>query len=295
MNHEPTENNTRVTFGPASPWDDLREAPTALSKPEQTMESSLLESCPTVEPAVQPVESPSWTGGAVDPSSHESLSSSSGGLPSLVVPYDARFTPPPPSDELPPLTVDTTHFTPVAAEDSELPPLIPRDEQPVGTELSPGQVELGHDQGESVEGKLHQVKELLGRRLRAVEFVREQLKGVLSALNDDDSDKLKWHIDKIRGNASQLKAIATTGSDILSVALSSVVGSQVGEPLSESQEKYNHLLESLDSLSARAQTDSIDLGNYHWRVGFNQKVTEVNGLIKGIRAVDQELIPHFNS
>lgn len=245
-------NGTQVKFMPDSPWDSLCEAPTG-----------------------SPESSPS-----------------SDGLPSLVVPHDARFTSSLSSDGLPSLAVP---HSPATQGSGELPSLIPRDDQLVGTELSPEQAEPSHDQEEPVEGKLRQMKELLEQRLCTVDFVEEQLKGALSALDEDNGDKLERHMDMIRDNASQLKAIATTGSDLLSVAPSSVVGSQVAELFSESQEKYNHLLEGLRILSTRVQTDSIDLGNDHWRVGFRQQVTEVNGLIKRIRAVDQELIRHVTS
>lgn len=236
-------NGTQVRFRPASPWDDLREVPTALSEPD--------------------------------------------GLPSLIVPYDARFTPSS-SGELPSLAAPY----PSAAEKNgdELPSLIPRDKQLVGTEVSPKQAEPSHDQGELMDEMSRRVKELLERRSRAIGFVGEQVEGMLSALHKNDGGKLKRHLDSIERETSNLTSIANTGSELLSTTPVRLVNNETRELLEQSQEIYKRLLEGLENLSTRTPADSMDLSAYNSQVEFRWNITGVEELIGGIRAVDKELI-----
>ncbi len=240
-------NGTRVRFSSASPWDDLREAPTALSEPD--------------------------------------------GLPSLIVPYDDRFTPSS-SGELPPLAAPS--YPPVTRESSELPSLISRDEQSVGTEVSPKQAEPSHDQGELMDEMPHRVKELLEWRSRAIGFVGEQVEGMLSALHKNDGSKLKRHLNRIEREASNLTSIANTGSELLSTTLASSVDNETRELLEQSQEMYKHLLDGLNTLLTCTLTDLMDLSAYNSQVEFRWNITGVKELIGGIQTVDQKLIHRFN-
>ena len=241
-------NGTQVRFRPASPWDDLREAPTVLSEPD--------------------------------------------GLPSLIVSYDdARFTPSS-SGELPSLAAPY----PSAAEKNsdELPSLTPRDEQSVGAEVSPKQAEPSHDQGELMDEMPHRVKELLEWRSRAIDFAKEQVEGMLSALHKNGGSKLKRHLNRIEREASNLTSIANTGSELLSTTLASSVDNETRELLEQSQEMYKRLLDSLDTLLTCMPTDSMDLSAYNEQAEFGWNIAGVKELIRGIRAVDQKLIHRFN-
>lgn len=202
--------------------------------------------------------------------SPESLSSD--GLPSLAAPY------------------------PSAAEKNgdELPSLIPRDEQSVGAEVSPKQAEPSHDQGELMDEMPHRVKELLEWRSRAIDFVKEQVEGMPSALHKNDGSKLKRHLDSIERETSNLTSIANTGSELLSTTLASSVDNETRELLEQSQEMYKRLLDSLKTLLTCMPTDSMDLSAYNEQVEFGWNIAGVKELIRGIRAVDQKLIHRFN-
>lgn len=198
--------------------------------------------------------------------SPESLSSD--GLPSLAAPY------------------------PSAAEKNgdELPSLISRDKQSVGTEVSPKQAEPSRDQGELMDEMSRRVKELLEWRSRAIDFVEEQVKGMLSALHKNDSSKLKRHLNGIEREASSLTSIANTGSELLSTTLASSVDNETRELLRQSQEMYKRLLEGLETLLTCMLTDSMDLSAYNSQVEFRRSIAAVKELIGGIQTVDQELI-----
>lgn len=198
--------------------------------------------------------------------SPESLSSD--GLPSLAAPY------------------------PSAAEKNgdELPSLIPRDEQLVGTEVSPEQAEPSHDQGELMDEMSRRVKELLERRSRAIGFVGGKMKEMSEALQEGDGDVLNQCLNEIRHEAGGLTAIANTGLELLSTALASSVDNKTRESLRQSQEMYKRLLEGLETLLTCTPTDSIDLSAYNEQAEFGWNITGVEELIGGIRAVDKELI-----
>lgn len=191
------------------------------------------------------------------------------------------------SDGLPPLAAPS--YPPVTRESGELSSLIPRDEQ-VGTEVSPKQAEPSHDQGGLMDEMSRRVKELLEWRSRAIDFVEEQVKGMLSALRKNDSSKLKRHLNGIEREASDLTSIANTGSELLSTTLASSVDNETRKLLEQSQEMYKRLLDSLDTLLTCMLTDSMDLSAYNSQVEFRRNIDGVKELTGGIRAVDKELI-----
>lgn len=255
-----------MRFSPASPWDDLCEAPTALSEPEQTAEPS---------------------SSAAGSNSHESLPFPSDGLPSLIVPYDDRFTPSS-SGELPSLAAP---YPSVAEKNGdELPSLIPRDERSVGAEVSPQQAEPSHDQGELMDEMSRRVKELLERRSRAIGFVGGKMKEMSEALQEGDGDVLNQCLNEIRHEAGGLTAIANTGSELLSTTPVSSVDNETRELLEQSQEMYKRLLEGLETLLTCMLTDSMDLSSYNSQVEFRRSIAGVKELIGGVQTVDQELI-----
>lgn len=224
------------------------------------------------------------TGSPESPSSDRS--------PSLVVPYDARFTSSLSSDGLPSLVAP---HSPATQGSGELPSLIPRDEQLVGTEVSPEQAEPGHDQGGLMDEMSRRAKELLEWRSRAIGFVGEQVEGMLSALHKNDSGKLKQHLDRIERETSSLTSIAAnTGSELLSTTLASSVDNETRELLEQSQEMYKHLLDGLNTLLTCTLTDLMDLSAYNSQVEFRWNITGVKELIGGIQTVDQKLIHRFN-
>lgn len=209
-----------------------------------------------------------WDSLCEAPTGSPESSPSSDGLPSLAVPY------------------------PSAAEKNgdELPSLIPRDEQSVGTEVSPKQAEPSHDQGELMDEMSRRVKELLERRSRAIGFVGEQVEGMLSALHKNNGSKLKRHLNGIERGAGNLTSIANTGSELLSTTLASSVDNETRELLKQSQEMYKRLLEGLETLLTCILTDSMDLSSYNSQVEFRRNIAAVKELIGGIQTVDQELI-----
>ena len=196
------------------------------------------------------------------------------------------------SDELPPLAAPS--YPPVTRESGELPSLISRNEQSVGTEVSPEQAEPSHDQGELMDEMSRRVKELLEWRSRAIGFVGGKMKEMSEALQEGDGDVLNQCLNEIRHEAGGLTAIANTGSELLSTTLASSVDNETRELLGQSQEMYRRLLDSLNTLLNCMSTDSMDLSAYSGQAEFGWNITGVKELIRGIRAVDQKLIHRFN-
>ena len=149
-------------------------------------------------------------------------------------------------------------------------------------------------QGELMDEMPHRVKELLEWRSRAIDFVEEQVEGMLSALHKNDSSKLKWHLNKIGHETSSLTSIANTGSELLSTTLASSVDNETRELLKQSQEMYKYLLDSLKTLLTCMPTDSMGLSAYNSQVEFRRNIAGVKESTGGIRAVDRKLIHRFN-